>query len=80
MLRFFSSEAYANMVEIETFIDSISVLDNVGKEVVMIVNTSISNNRNFYTDSNGLSLQKRVVDNRLTWDFNVTSSPIFGYL
>lgn len=65
-------------IEIETFIDSIEMEGTVGKEVVMTVSSSkIANNRTFYTDSNGMEMQKRVLNYRPTWDLNVTE-PISG--
>lgn len=53
--------------ELETFIDAISVSDKIGKEVVLNVATTVQNNKTFYTDSNGLEEQKRVLDYRPTW-------------
>jgi len=54
-------------------------LTTQGKEVVIQFYTpKISNNRTFYTDSNGLEMQKRVLDHRDTWNFttilNVTQN------
>ena len=46
----------SNVYEIETFLDSIPIDDNVGKEIVMLIDTSIKNGNKFYTDSNGLEL------------------------
>ena len=63
--------------EVETFIDSIDVSDGVGKEVVFAVSTSLSNNKTFYTDSNGLEELKRVVDFRPTWTLSV-NQPVSG--
>lgn len=57
--------------EIESFIDSIPIEDGVGKEVVIKVNTHIKNAGVFYTDSNGLELQKRWLNYRPTWNLTV---------
>jgi len=39
---------------VETHLSSISVSDNVGKEVTFNLKTTLNNNRSFYTDSMGL--------------------------
>jgi hypothetical protein len=54
--------------EIETFIGSIDVSDGIGKEVVMLLETNVNNQDTFYTDSNGLELQKRKINYRPTWN------------
>lgn len=42
-----------------------------GKEVVLQFHTpNIDNKGTFYTDSNGLEMQKRVLDYRPTWNFS----------
>ncbi|EAS02485.2 glycoside hydrolase family 38 amine-terminal domain protein (macronuclear) [Tetrahymena thermophila SB210] len=69
-LRFYFNN-FDKIVEVETFIHPINVSDGKGKEVVMIVNTNLKNKKTFYTDSNGLSLQKRILNFRPTWDLRV---------
>ena len=45
-------------------------LQAVGKEVVIQFYTpNINNNNTFYTDSNGLEMQERILDYRPTWNF-----------
>ena len=64
----------------------IPIQDSVGKEVVMMVETGIKNENVFYTDSNGLEMQKRVLNKRETWKLKIheTSSgnyyPVNGVL
>ncbi len=59
-------------MELQTFVNSISVSDGQGKEVVLIVETPGINNQNtFYTDSMGMEMQKRVLNYRPTWDLQV---------
>lgn len=41
----------------------------------MVIDTDIVNDRVFYTDSNGLDLQKRILNHRDTWDF-ISDEPI----
>lgn len=38
----------------ETFLDSIPIDDNIGKEVVLSLKTNYDNSNKFFTDSNGL--------------------------
>lgn len=45
--------------------------DGQGKEVVLSIAHTISNNKTFYTDSNGLEELKRIVDYRPTWTLSV---------
>lgn len=40
---------------------SINVDDGIGKEVTLNIKTAYKNNREFYTDSNGLEEQKRTL-------------------
>jgi hypothetical protein len=39
---------------IETYMDSISIADNLGKEVTLNIQTKYNNAKTFYTDSMGL--------------------------
>ena len=41
------------------------------KEIVLNIHTDIKNNKTFYTDSNGLEEQKKVVDYVPTWNLTV---------
>ena len=55
---------------LDTFINSINIADNVGKEIVVIVETPEINNTDFYTDSNGLEMQQRILNYRPTWNYS----------
>jgi hypothetical protein len=66
-----------NGFEIETLIGSINVADKIGKEIILSFATTIQNNKTFYTDSNGLEEQKRVIDYRPTWSL-VQNEPASG--
>ena len=70
-------EIYESALEIETFVDSIPIDDGVGKEITMNIKTSINNQYEFYTDANGLEMQKRKINYRPTWKLNV-SEPVSG--
>jgi hypothetical protein len=48
----------------EFTVGHVPISDNVGKEVVYQVNTSIASSKIFYTDSNGREMQKRTRDAR----------------
>lgn len=45
----------------------------------MIIDTGINNGKTFYTDSNGLELQKRVVNYRPTWNLTVFEQAAGNY-
>ena len=71
------SDPKSRDIDVETFVDSIDVSDNVGKEIVLLLKTTLSNNKTFYTDSNGQEMQKRVLNYRPTWNFT-TVQPSSG--
>ena len=68
-----------NVVELHSFIKSIPIDDNIGKEIVLLVTSNIMNNKTFFTDSNGLELQKRILNYRPTWDLDVKSYFSYKY-
>jgi hypothetical protein len=43
---------------------------------VIAINTNIKNNKTFWTDSNGLQMQKRILNHRETWDLKVKNLSI----
>jgi len=59
-------------MEIESYVNSISISDSIGKEIVLNMNFNGINNKDvFYTDSNGLEMQQRKINYRPTWDLHV---------
>ena len=70
----------SNGVELQTFINSISISDGQGKEVVLIVEVpSIDNQNTFYTDSMGMEMEKRVLNYRPTWNLQVNQPASGNY-
>ncbi|CAD8109144.1 unnamed protein product [Paramecium sonneborni] len=57
-----------NIFSIDTFLDSVDISDLNGKEIVFQIYSDIQNNGVFYTDSNGLKLQKRIINHRDSWN------------
>lgn len=47
--------------------------DTAGKEVIVTFQGKIENNNIFYTDSNGLEMQKRQIDFRPSWNYTKTT-------
>lgn len=78
-LRVYASDNYKHVVELETFVNSIPIEDKIGKEIVLLVNTPLTNNQTFYTDSNGLELQKRILNYRPTWNLSVNEPSSGNY-
>lgn len=77
-LRFYNyDDSKTQTIEIETFVSSIDVSDSIGKEVVLLIKTNIENNKTFYTDSNGMEMQKRILNYRPTWNLTV-HQPVAG--
>ena len=70
-MKFENKQSSTPGVELEAFVNSINVGDNIGKEVVLIVESSeINNNQTWYTDSNGLDMQQRIYNFRPTWNLS----------
>ena len=78
-IRFFNVKNWENIIDIETFLHPISIDDNIGKEIVMHIDTNVFNDDVFFTDSNGLEMQKRKVNYRPTWDLSVDQSVAGNY-
>ena len=64
-------------VEVEWMVGPIPVGDNVGKEIVVVYNTTIDSGDKFWTDANGRQLLPRVRNHRPTWKLNITE-PVSG--
>lgn len=82
-LRFYNTEQqqFDSVVELESFVKSIPVYeDKIGKEVVVDLHfDGIDNGRTFFTDSNGLELQERVLNFRPTWELQATEHASANY-
>lgn len=66
-----------NEYHIETYLHSINTDDYRGKEIVLLIDTGILSGNTFYTDSNGLELQERILNYRPTWKLTV-NEPVSG--
>lgn len=65
-------------LKIDSIILPVNVSDGIGKEITLNVFSGLINNNNtFYTDSNGLEMQKRVLNYRKTYNPNITE-PVAG--
>jgi predicted PolB exonuclease-like 3'-5' exonuclease len=56
------------IIKFEVDLGSLPPIYYDGFEVVANFHTSMDNNQTFYTDSNGLEMQKRILNYRPTWD------------
>lgn len=65
------NQVLREVVEVETFVNSIDVSDGQGKEVVVAFTSQVDNQNTFITDSNGLNFQERKLNFRPTWDIQV---------
>lgn len=77
-LRGFAS-GLPSALEIETFVKPIPIYlgEKSGKEIVLRVGTNVLSNGVFYTDSNGMEMQKRIFNQRPTWNLKVLE-PVAG--
>lgn len=46
---------------------------------MLLIDTEINNDKTFYTDSNGLELQKRILNHRNTWDYKLNEDVSGNY-
>ncbi|CAK92600.1 unnamed protein product (macronuclear) [Paramecium tetraurelia] len=60
-----------DLFSIDTFLDSIDISDQFGKEIILQIQTDISNDGIFYTDSNGFKFQKRRINHRDSWNIKM---------
>jgi alpha-mannosidase len=65
------NQVLSEVVEVETFVNSINVTDGQGKEVVIALTSQVDNQNTFITDSNGLNFQERKINFRPSWDLQV---------
>ena len=82
-LRFFNlpnETVYDQTIEQETFLSAVNISDGRGKEVTIDWTVDgLETGDVFYTDSNGLEVQKRVFNERPTWKLNVTQPAAGNY-
>lgn len=77
-LKFYAdATVLENAVEVETFLKTVDVSDQIGREVTLNIQTEIKNGQLFQTDSNGLEMQIRKLNHRDTWSLNNTE-PVSG--
>ncbi|CAD8067627.1 unnamed protein product [Paramecium sonneborni] len=58
--------------DIQTFIDQIPINDSIGKNIIMVIEVpNFNSNKTFYTDSNGLQFQKRIIDYRPQYNYSL---------
>eukprot|EP01016_Furgasonia_blochmanni_P032995 TRINITY_DN3415_c0_g1_i6.p1 TRINITY_DN3415_c0_g1~~TRINITY_DN3415_c0_g1_i6.p1 ORF type:complete len:779 (+),score=127.44 TRINITY_DN3415_c0_g1_i6:782-3118(+) len=69
------SEAY----ELETYVAPLNTTGTFGSEIVLRLTTLIENEGIFYTDSNGMEMQMRVINNRPSWKWNLTETVAGNY-
>jgi len=62
------NQVLSEVVEVETFVNSIDVTDGQGKEVIIALTSQVDNQNTFITDSNGLDFQERKINFRPSWD------------
>jgi lysosomal alpha-mannosidase len=72
--RLYTTKAH---LELEFTIGEIPIADGLGKEVITKFVSNLNTNNYWYTDSQGLELQQRLLNYRATWDFNQTE-PVAG--
>eukprot|EP01132_Coremiostelium_polycephalum_P008521 gene8521-10475_t len=73
---YYNSEA----LEIEEVIGPIDISDGIGKEVISRYTTNLDTQNTWYTDSNGMEMQKRVLNYRPSWNFTVVQPTSGNYV
>ena len=65
----------SDYIEVEYTVGPLPIDDGIGKEVIIQFNTSIDSEGQFLTDSNGRSIQQRLINFRPTWNL-IVNEPI----
>jgi hypothetical protein len=73
-IRLYAGHAH---LELELTIGEVPIQDGLGKEVITKFNTNLNTRNYWYTDSQGLELQQRLLNYRPTWNF-VNTEPVAG--
>ena len=66
-------------VEVDWLVGPVPIKDRVGKEVVVVYETTLKSGDKFLTDSNGRQLLERTRNHRPTWKLNVTEPVSANY-
>ena len=66
-------------VEVDWLVGPVPIKDRVGKEVVVVYETTLKSGDKFLTDSNGRQLLERTRNHRLTWKLNLTEPVSANY-
>lgn len=66
-------------VQVDWLVGPIPVKDRVGKEVVVVYETTLKSGDKFMTDSNGRQLLERTRNHRPTWKLNLTEAVSANY-
>jgi lysosomal alpha-mannosidase len=64
-------------VQSYTTVGPIPISDNLGKEVILRLQSSLHTAKTFYSDSEGMEMQKRVLNYRPTWNVSI-AEPVAG--
>eukprot|EP01121_Diplochlamys_sp_Union-15-3_P011954 TRINITY_DN3519_c0_g1_i4.p1 TRINITY_DN3519_c0_g1~~TRINITY_DN3519_c0_g1_i4.p1 ORF type:complete len:964 (+),score=220.79 TRINITY_DN3519_c0_g1_i4:163-2892(+) len=67
--RLFQGEPY---LQVQANVGPIDVSDGIGKEIISRFSTDFNTQKTFWTDSQGLELQKRIKDFRPDWNLTIT--------
>ena len=68
-----ADDVLGSMVEMEWTVGPVDIEDGRNKEVVTRYSTDLASEGVFYTDSNGREFQRRVKDERPTWNWTNVS-------
>ncbi|KAN0028185.1 hypothetical protein ACTFIV_010018 [Dictyostelium citrinum] len=80
MVQTFRLYSNADHLEIEEIIGPIDISDGIGKEVVSRYTTSFATDQTWYTDSQGMEMQKRITNYRPSWNLTVVQPTSGNYV
>ncbi|GAM29188.1 hypothetical protein SAMD00019534_123640 [Acytostelium subglobosum LB1] len=80
MVQIFRLYANAYFLEVEETVGPIDISDGLGKEVVTRYNTSLNTNNTWYSDSNGMEMQQRIINYRPSWNYTVMQPTSGNYV
>ncbi|EGC32455.1 hypothetical protein DICPUDRAFT_49593 [Dictyostelium purpureum] len=80
MVQTFRLYTESEHLEVEEIIGPIDISDNLGKEVVSRYTTDLSTDNTWYSDSNGMEMQKRITNYRPSWNYTVVQPTSGNYV
>ncbi|KAM9956542.1 hypothetical protein ACTFIR_003260 [Dictyostelium discoideum] len=80
MVQTFRLYSNADHLEVEEIIGPIDISDGIGKEIVSRYTTTLVTDKTWYSDSQGMEMQKRITNYRPSWNLTVVQPTSGNYV